>query len=249
MKRIDEIDMVKGTGIVYIFLRHLADLTGVYACGGKVYAVFDSCTECVVFLFVFLSGYFFKSKGFVKLDIRNKFKQLMVPYLMYCSFFSLTYFIRYVLLGEMSIFVFLTYTLSNFLANPGFNYIQWTPFTDYMRYNYMRYAFIPYWYIAEIFGAFIVFIIVYRLLDGRRVIVKSCAAVGLLALASLLMYLDIRGLLANTYASGVSYFTVGPNLIGFAGLLLTGNILKELKAFNIEAHDKKLVRVFLPFAW
>lgn len=232
-KRIAELDMVKGIGIVYVFFRHLCELTGVHVYGEGVYSIFNSCTECFMFLFVFLSGYVFKSKGSISLDIKNKFKQLIIPYLLYTSFFSCTYFIHYVLLGNMSVSAFATRTLSNFLANPSFDFVQWSLYT-----NEMKYAFVPYWYIAEVFTAFVVFIIVYNWFVEKKAYSKRSAVTALFALTSLLMYLDLRGIVANTFGSGVSYFTVGPNIVGFAALLFIGNILHDLKAFDIDAYPK-----------
>lgn len=232
-KRIVELDMVKGIGIVYVFLRHLCELTGVNAYGQGFYSIFNSCTECFMFLFVFLSGYVFKSKGSISLDIKNKVKQLIVPYLQYICFFSFTYFVCYVLLGNMPISAFANKTLSNLLGNPCFDYLNWTLYN-----NEIRYAFVPYWYIAEVFSAFVVFIIINNMMNNRKFFNKKLAVTFLFAMTSLLMYLDLRGIVANTFGSGVSYFTVGPNIVGFAALLFIGNILHDLKVFDIEAYSK-----------
>ena len=239
-KRIVELDMVKGIGIIYVFLRHLCELTGVNTYGGGVYFLFDSCTECMMFLFVFLSGYVYKPKPSIGEDIKNKVRQLLIPYVKYISFFSCIYFFVYVLQGDMSLAMFGTYTISNFLGNPGFDYLQWTTYV-----NPIKYAFVPFWYIAEIFSAFTLFILVFRMVKDKGLQGKGIAAIMLLVLTSLLMYFDLRGIIANTFVSGVSYFTVCPNITGFAALLLIGHILHEVRAFDLEFYSKKNVMITL----
>lgn len=224
--------------MIYVFFRHLCELTGVNLYGAGFYAIFDRCTEAAMFLFVLLSGYVYKSKGSIVQDIRNKFKQLLVPYLIYCAFFTLTYFIRYVLVDGMAIGLFLRNTLSNVFAKP--NLVIPDLVTEA---NVMRYAFVPYWYIAEVFMAFLPFIIINKWLETRTLRAKIIAAASLLAGSCLLMYLDLRGLLANTYASQTSYFMVIMNIVGFAAILMIGSILRQFRIFDIEAHKKSFTGI------
>lgn len=185
-----------------------------------------------MFLFVLLSGYVYKSKGSIGPDIRNKFRQLIVPYLKFAVFFTVTYFVRYVLLSDMTPALFLQNTLGNFLANPNLN----IPALGSGA-NEMRYAFVPYWYIAELFMAYILFIAVNRAIEKKGIYARAAAAVILLGLAALTMRLDVRGLLKNTFASEASYFTVVPNIIGFAALLLFGTIWRCFNLYDLDAHS------------
>lgn len=237
-KRIDELDIVKGIGIIYVFMRHLCELTGVSTYGEGFYSVFNSCTEAVMFMFVFLSGYVFKSRGSIGLDIKNKVKQLLVPYLMYCSFFTMTYLIRYVLLGDMKLGLFVRNVLSNFLAKPNLDIPALASGS-----NVMRYAVVPYWYIAEIFMAFMLFIVISKMIEKRKIYAKMISTVCLLACSSLLMYMDVRGILVDTFTSQVSYFTVVINIVGFAGLLMLGTIMREFQIFDMEARSDRFNRI------
>lgn len=230
--------MVKGLGIIYVFFRHLSELTGVHVYGPAVYSLFNCGTEALMFLFVLLSGYVYKSKGSIGADIRNKFKQLMIPYLIYVSFFNVTYFIRYILLGDMSFGLFLRNMISNYLAKPNLD----IPVLGSGA-NIMRYAVVPFWYIAEIFMAFLLFIVVSDCLKDKGVKAKAAAAAALLAASSLLMHLDLRGLLAGTFASRTSYFFVVINIVGFSGLLMIGTILHQYKIFDIDAHSKRFTGI------
>lgn len=237
-KRIDELDIVKGIAIIYVVMRHLCELTGVNIYGHTFYAFFDKYTEGVMFLFVLLSGYVFKSRGSIQLDIKNKGKQLLVPYLKFSTFFTITYFIRYILLSDMNIGLFLRNTISNFLAYPNLD----IPVLG-TGYNVMSYAYVPYWYIAEIFMAFIVFIIINKLIEKSGIYVKIGITLVLFILSALLMYLDVRELLVNTFASKASYFTIAPNIVGFAALLFLGTILQHYKLFDMEAHSKRFTGI------
>ncbi len=224
--------------MVYVFFRHLCELTGVNIYHSGFYSVFDCCTEATMFLFVLLSGYVYKSKGSILHDIRNKYKQLLIPYLTYCAFFTVTYYIRYVLIDGMAFGLFLRNTLSNVLAKPNLD----IPALGTGA-NVMRYAFVPYWYIAEIFMAFVLFIVVSKVVENKGLRGKIVAAACLLAGSCLLMHLDLRGLLVNTFASQASYFMVVINIVGFAGILMIGSILRQFRIFDIEAHKKSVTGV------
>lgn len=237
-KRIEELDIVKGIGIIYVFFRHLCELTGVSSYGGDFYSIFNCCTEAVMFMFVFLSGYVYKSKGSIATDLRNKVKQLLIPYLGYCSFFSVTYFIRYVLLGDLKLGLYVRNVLSNFLAKPNLD----LPFLGSGP-NDMRYAVVPYWYIAEIFMAFIIFIIVSKFIENKTIYVRILSSVILLLISGFLMYLDIRSNLVNTFSSKTTYFAVAMNIVGFAGLLMLGTIFRFYRIFDIEAYSKKFTGI------
>lgn len=238
-RRIEEFDIIKGIAIIYVFMRHLCELTGVNVYAPGFYSFFNKCTESFMLLFVLLSGYVFKSKGSIKLDIKNKFKQLLIPYLAFSAFFSVTYFIRYVLLSDMAIGLFVRNTLSNFLAYPNLDIpaLGTGP-------NVMTYAFVPYWYIAEIFMAFLLFIVINKLIENKNVYIKMGTAAILLGLSALIMHLDVRGLLVTTFASKASYFTVVPNIVGFSAILLIGTIMRHYNLLDMEAHSKRFTIIF-----
>jgi len=237
-KRIDELDIVKGIAIIYVCICHFNELTGVNIYGAAFDHSLRSCGECVMFLFIFMSGYVFKSKGSIWIDIKNKVKQLLVPYIKFSAFFTVTYFIRYVLIDNMNIRLFIRNTICNFFA---FKFLDIPNLGSGT--NIMKYAFVPYWYINEILTAFILFIVIYKFVEKKNVYIKMVAAAVLLATAAFLMYLDLGGLLENTYASQVSYFTIPINITGFAGLLMIGTLLRHYNIFDIEAYSKRFTSI------
>lgn len=238
-KRIDELDMIKGIAIIYVFMRHLCELTGVNTYGPIFYSFFNKYTEAVMFLFVLLSGYVFKSKGSIRLDAKNKVKQLLIPYLKFSAFFTFTYFIRYIVLSDMTIGLFVRNTLSNFLAYPNLDIpaLGTGP-------NVMTYAFVPYWYVAEIFVAFLIFIVINKLIEDQKIYVKIITSIVLLCISALLMFIDVRDLLIYTFASHASYFTIFMNTIGFSGILLIGTIMRHYKLLDMDAHSKRFNSIF-----
>lgn len=237
-RRIDELDMIKGIAIIYVFMRHLCELTGVNTYGPVFFSFFNRYTEAVMFLFVLLSGYVFKSKGNIHLDIKNKVNQLLIPYIKFSIFFTITYFIRYVLFSDMPVGLFIRNTLSNFLAYPNLD----IPALGTGA-NIMTYAFVPYWYVAEIFVAFLIFIVINKIIENKKMYIKIITAIILLCISVVLMYIDIRDLLIHTFASKASYFTIFMNTIGFAGVLLIGTIMRHYKLLDIEAHSKLFTRI------
>lgn len=238
-KRIEELDIIKGIAIIYVVMRHLCELTGVNTYGPIFYSFFNKYTEAVMFLFVLLSGYVFKSKGNIRLDAQNKVKQLLIPYLKFSLFFTITYFIRYVVFSDMPLGLFVRNTISNFLAYPNLS----IPVLG-TGVNIMTYAFVPYWYVAEIFIAFLIFIVINKLIEDKKIYVKIITAILLLCISALLMFIDIRDLLVHTFASKASYFTIFMNTIGFSGILLIGTIMRHYKLLDMDAHSKRFNRIF-----
>ena len=87
------------------------------------------------------------------------------------------------------------------------------------------------------------FIIVSKCVETKSLRAKIIAVACLLTGSCLLMHLDLRGLLVNTFASQASYFMVVINIVGFAAILMIGSILRQFRIFDIEAHSKRFTGI------
>lgn len=234
--RVEELDMAKGAGILFVVFMHLFELTGAnYQCP-RLFGVSFAYSESVMLMFLLLSGYVYHAKGTMVKDCLGKLKRLLVPYFRYVTFFSFTYFIWYVLIGDTELMRFLSNTVSNYAANCSYDY-----FTGIVRTNVMQYAVVPYWFVAQLSVCFLLFIPVRKFLVGRGPWSRVFAAVVLLAAATAIEIWDPRGMLVTTYRSGVSYFTVTSNIIGFAAVLMIGSLLREFRVLELSAHSRKAV--------
>ena len=233
-KRISEIDMAKGVGILYVISRHIAELTGVSVYNPGLYKVFNIYAECWMVMFLLLSGYVYRSKGGILKNYKSKLKTLGVGYCGYFLFFCITYGIRYLLIEHMDPGLFLTNCFHNFIAVPDFNIWTWSAYK-----NMMDYAYVPFWYLAQLFNAFLLFIPIHKYCEKRKGNSKLVAAIALLASSMVWYTINAQDVLTFTFAAGVSYFTIITNIVGFAGLLMLGSLLKDRQIFSFERFSLK----------
>lgn len=236
--RLVELDMTKGAAILFVIFAHLFELTGANCQCPRLFGVAFNYSESVMLMFMLLSGYVYHAKETVMVDCLGKLKRLMVPYFQYVTFFTLTYFICYVLVGDIGLRQFLSNTVSNYAANCSYDY-----FTGTVRTNIMQYAVVPYWFVVQLSLSFLLFVPVMKMLEGKSPWTRVLAAVVLLAVSTVAEIWDPRGMLVTTYRSGVSYFTVTSNITGFAAILMIGTLLREYRILDIASHSRRTVAV------
>lgn len=232
-QRICEIDLLKGLAILIVSIRHINELTGLAEKGGITATVFAMFTEGIMALFFICSGYVYKSKGKVSVDLLNRMKRLFIPLLCYSCFNTAVYFVKYILIDKMPFVEFIDNTLANFLGFDAYNIRTGTLFS-----NGMKYSFIPYWFVMQMISTYLIFIPIHELVEKRRSWVKMTVAGTLFLLSFLCNKFDVQHVLENTFKSPVSKYFVLINIFGFAGLLLLGSILRDFDFFDIESNTK-----------
>lgn len=234
-KRLDELDIIKGIAIVFVFLRHLNEITGASA----LYTAAEERTylffEAYMILFFLCSGYVYKSKGTALQEICKRAKQLLLPFLKFGLAATAVYFLRYVIIEHKPLLWFADNTLTNFLG-----LTNWNVRLGKAQPNQMEYAFVACWFLLEMFPAFCVFIPVKKLTDQEGLAARVAAAAGLMAIAMVLNFFDPQGTVTDTYNSPVPFFLVLINVFGFAAVLMIGSILKELNAFDLDDVSPKV---------
>lgn len=237
-KRLEELDIIKGIAIGFVFLRHLNEITGASAvytdAEERLYLFFES----FMILFFLCSGYVYSSKGTVLEEIRKRAKQLLLPFLEFGLAATALYFLRYVIIEHKPLLWFADNTLTNFLG-----LTNWNVRLGKAQPNQMEYAFVAFWFLLEMFPAFCVFIPVKKLTDQRGLAARVAAAVGLMGIAMVLYHFDPQHTVADLYNSSVPFFLVLINIFGFASVLMIGSILKELNAFDLDAVPKKVMHL------
>lgn len=239
-KRIEELDMIKGFAIVLVFFRHINEITGISNLGNIYSKLFTTFFEAFMILFFLCSGYVYSSKGGAFQSIRKRAKQLLLPFLKYGIFFTALYFLRYVIIEHKPFVWFADNTLTNF---GGFT--NWNIRLGTAPGNQMMYAFVASWFIIELFAAFCLFTPIRKLTDGKHISVRIISAAALMGAAMLLNRFDVQHTLKNTYNSGVPFIFVLINIFGFASVLMIGNLLKEIRFFELESQSKIRMTVTL----
>lgn len=235
-KRLDELDIIKGIAIVFVFLRHINEITGASA----LYTAVEERTylffEAYMILFFLCSGYVYSAKGTVLQEIRKRAKQLLLPFLEFGLAATVLYFLRYVIIEHKPLLWFADNTLTNFLG-----LTNWNVRLGKAQSNQMEYAFVAMWFLLEMFPAFCIFIPVKKLTDKKGLASRVAAAAGLMGIAMVLYHFDPQHTVTDLYNSSVPFFLVLINVFGFASVLMLGSILKELNAFDLDAFPKKLM--------
>lgn len=233
-KRLDELDIIKGIAISFVYFRHLNEITGASAlytaAEERLYLFF----EAFMILFFLCSGYVYSSKGTAMQEIRKRAKQLLLPFLEFGLAATAVYFLRYVIIEHKPLIWFADNTLTNFLGMTN-----WNVRLGKAQPNQMEYAFVALWFLLEMFPAFCVFIPVKKLTDQKGLAARVAAAVGLMAIAMALNFFDPQGTVADTYNSPVPFFLVLINVFGFASVLMVGSILREFNVFDLDNVSKK----------
>lgn len=238
-KRLEELDIVKGWGILLVCFRHINELTGLAALNLPLLVYLFSLFEAFMVMFFLLSGYVYSPKGTVLQDMGKKAKQLLLPMLEIGLVNTALYFVRYVVVEKRPLLWFIDNTVTNFAGLGNWNVRLWET-----QPNLMTYAFVPYWFVMELFTAFLLFIPLYRLIQKKPVGVRILTAALLLAAAMVCNYFDVQGSIANSYNSSVSFYFVLINIFGFSALLLTGKLLSEVELYRMEAHSFRFNAIF-----
>ena len=233
-KRIDEIDMAKGLAILFVFLIHLNEVTGLKWTGSALANILFTFPECIPILFFICSGYVYRAKGSVLYDSIKRIKQLLIPFVGYGLFVTAVYFIKYVVIDKETLINLIDNTIANFLGVCCFNIRTGT-----MMYNQMQYGFVAYWFIREMFVPYLFFIPIQKMIVKKSVFTKIFTIFILFLLAFFCNKFDVQDTLKDTFNSHVSYFIVLINIFGFTALLLLGNLLKEYNFFDIGSQNKK----------
>lgn len=232
--RIVEIDMVKGVVILFIFFIHLFDTTGIT----ELYLsytnwLYSGATLLFMIICFLCSGYVYSGEGTALKKIAQKAKQLLIPRVKFGLAFLAVYFLRYVMIEARSVTWFMDNAMSNIVGLQNWNIRLGQAYP-----NQMLYAFAAYWFVDELFTAFCIFIPLRKLTEGRTVYARVGVILALLTAAGLCNQFDIQHTLETTYTTNVPYFFILINAFGISALLMTGDLLKEVRFFEPEKHSK-----------
>ncbi|MCQ2965989.1 MAG: acyltransferase family protein [Alphaproteobacteria bacterium] len=238
-RRIDEIDMAKGLGILLVVLIHLYEYTGVAYNRPILYPVIRPFAEGIILMFLLLSGYTYHAGKSIKADFIKKIKTLLVPYCYLVLFSSIVYFL-FVHPSEYSeIKKNFEYSVSSLFAMGIVNL-----FDGSTEFNPMYYVVFPSWYIIELFSSFCLIIALYKPLQKKSIPVRWGVVAGFLLISMIFNALDLQKTIANSYFQKASYFFILPNIFGFASVLFTGSLFHETYSFDT-AYSKRTSVILL----
>lgn len=243
-KRIPELDMVKGLLIISVMMKHLNEILGLSASHPFVDSLFAWMMELFMIVFFILSGYVYTPKGSIGQQILKRLKQIFIPLLIYSTFNFAVYFVRYILIEHVSFDWFIQKVGLGFL---GFtNRSFFCPPEDGP--NLLNYGFVPFWFVHQLIPSFILFIIIRTLTDKRSFALRCVIATILITATVILSELDPQHTIRDTYNSYVPFSFVLINIIGFTGVMMIGNLLKEKNILDISSQSKVVSIAMFIFA-
>ncbi len=235
-KRIIELDMVKGLIIISVMMKHLNLLLGLSETNPHLDYAFAWMFEIFMAAFFVISGYVYTSKGSVGSQIAKRIKQLLFPLLFAFCFNTFVYAIRYLLIERVSLNWFLEKISLSLLGFAERSFFIPNPTGP----NYLIMGFSPYWFVFQMIPAFIIFILVKALGDKKGFAFRCLLASILILIALTIHYFDFQHTLKDTMLSPIPFYFVLDNVIGFAGVMMLGSLLKEKNIFDIDSFDKKV---------
>ncbi|MDO4178198.1 MAG: acyltransferase family protein [Phascolarctobacterium sp.] len=222
MKRIEELDMIKGLLITFVVTFHCSLLVGTLGLWGSVGKMMLALAVPSMFVFMMASGIVYKFKGeSVAKEILQRCKSLLDQYYLYSIPMLIVYFIVYVLVAGRSLGWFADGLISILCHYQGVHLFSDAPIVHEMFYGTWSC-----WYLFQVAAAYIVFIPVQHILVGKPRQMQILSALLLLGLGAIFYILDLQGLNGKFFPMTTKIFIL-PNIFGFAGVLTIGKCLSE----------------------
>ncbi len=239
-KRIDEISMLKGAGILLVICEHMANISGVPIC-----AAFASILAPVMMMFFFVSGYTVavKSTGAFA-HLRRNTGRLLIPYYLYSAVMIAILAVIYLLIEHRSFAWFADGTLGILFQLQSFHLFD--PASAGV--HPMFYPVLVGWFLFQMAVSNCIFIPLLYALDRKKRILKPIAALILLAAGAALYILNLQQLNGEFFPPVCKVFIL-PNIPGIAGIMMLGNCASEYSLLDPDPYtvpQKITVLVCIP---
>ncbi len=228
-KRIDEISMMKGFGILFVIMVHMMSISGI-----KTHLL-TSIFAPVMLNFYLISGYTTRISETGPLhQVVKRAKRLLIPYYQYSAVMLAVYFVIYVIAGGRSLAWYgdgamgiLFQLQSVHLFDPASAGV-----------HPMFYGALIGWFVFQMMVSDLIFIPLVYFFEGKKRIYKFITAVALLAAGAVLYILNLQGLNGEYFPPVCKGFVL-PNIPGVTGLLLLGNLASSVSLLDFDLYTKK----------
>ncbi len=190
-KRIDEISMLKGLGILYVFLAHMSSYTGVLAEFETFYGVIIALVMPTMMLYYMLSGYTasVKDQGVFKV-FGQRTKRILLPYYLYAVVMIVMLALIYLVIEKRTLAWFADGTIGILLQFQAFHFFD--PASAGI--HPMFYGFLVGWFLFQLVVSEAVFLPILYKLKGKKSAYKLVAAFLLLLAGAILYKLNLQHL-------------------------------------------------------
>ena len=246
VKKIEELDMIKGIGILAVVCIHLLSISGLKQyCGVGIKIEMSLCTPLMIMFFI-LSGY-------LKLNITEsplkylgkRMKRIFVPYYVMAVILLIAYAIIYLVIEKRSPGWYIDGAIGILLQFQSFHWLD----TSVTGFHTMYYGAVVGWFLFQMAVAEVIFVPVSYKMKDRKHILKLISAAAFLVLGAILYLLDLQGLNEKPMSMILIAFIL-PNIAGEVGLMLLGEFLGAIAFFDFGKYSRpaKMVTVVASLA-
>ena len=234
-KRIDEINIIKGIGILMVVCIHFLSISGLKQFCGVGIKIEMSLAAPLMVLFFILSGYLSsdrKASGGSYLAARMK--RIFVPYYRMAALLLVIYAVIYLAIEGRSFRWYLDGAVGMLLQLQAFHGFDPTA----TGLHPMYYGVIVGWFIFQMAAAEVIFVPLLYFLKDKDRRWKLVSAAVCLALGALFYSLDLQGL--NEYKfTPLLIGLVIPNIPGIVGLMMVGEYLAAISYLDFDSYSRK----------
>ncbi len=234
-KRIDEISMLKGLGILFVIVYHMAIISGVSSMSAAVGGLQTSVGLPVMIMFYMVSGYTNRAnKPGALIALRARTSRILGPYYLYSALMIAVLAIIYLCVEGRTLPWFSDGSLGILFQLQAFHYFDRT----IQGIHPMFYSSLEGWFLFQLVVSEVLFIPLLYVLKYKKKIIKIVVAAALLLAGALLYVMNLQGLNGEFFPPVCKIFIL-PNIPGIAALLLIGNYMAEYELLDLDRYSTK----------
>lgn len=232
-KRIDEITLMKGLGIISVMVIHMMGITGISGAVSGVGSIINSLSAPLMMMFYILSGYTLSVKNeSVVTALGKRIKVILLPYYKFSIVMIVIDAILFLGIEKKSLNWFADGLAGILLQFQSFHWFD----KSIEGVHPMFYGVLAGWYLFQYVVALIIFIpLLYKIYNKNKSYRLVCAII-LLSLGAVLYKMNLQGLNGEFFPP-VCKIIILPNIPAIAGLLMVGNYMSSLSVFDFEKYS------------
>lgn len=235
IKRIDEISMLKGLGILFVMIFHMLTISGLAGACETVRKLHTILGLPVMIYFFMISGYLSKAnKPGALIALRGRALRLLIPYYQYSLLIIAVLALIYLCIERRSLSWFADGTIGILFQFQSFHFFDKTS----QWFHPMFYPVVEGWFLFQLIVSEVLFIPVLYMIKNKNKITKIMIAVILLVAGAILYVLDLQRLNGQFFPTVCKIFIL-PNIVGIAALLFIGNYMADQKLLGFDKYTAR----------
>ena len=232
-RRIDEISMMKGLGMLMVIFVHMSTIAGASTEIDFIAHIFSFLNTPVIMMFIYLSGYTrsVRMKSPFAM-IANRAGRILIPYYSYTVVMILIYAVIYLGIEKRSIEWFTDGVLEMLFQLQSIHIFD--PASSGV--HPMFYGVITGWFLFQVVVAELVFIPILYVLKGKKNIWKLMISIVLISFGAILYKLNLQGLNGEFFPP-VCKILILPNIPGISALMLIGSFAADHSVLDFDSYS------------